>query len=431
MLKTFLLCAVILISAPIHAQNLKAEFEKKTDTIPSDAKKEITATFTVKVPMQPAFEGAKVSWSIEDTDVSLGASELFLPSGRDVTVSKDKDGEVKFSIKFQRNNKTDRIIKLKLTAKKANGETIDIDTALLREYIIYIRPFTENPALVKKKEGYELWLSTGTNLDLIDGIKAKDLYFKANYLANIKKGSKSSRSWINIDFGRNRYFSSTDSLNGIHFVQGLPPVHQDSIRLASGYYNTVKKIETNNIFLDIYYMWHIREFSSETSKLFLTLGFSLNSQTIKTTYANSVTASDTLSYASGQQLPIETSSPMFRNSTLRQNNKSLGYGFVYILDEDKINIKTSLLVGWNNFVYPSFIRYNGDAVIEERYKSEPTFYTRFRFEGTVLNPGLSLGFEAFLRGGQNPLYNVTLTKTIDFEQLGTLFGTLPTATKSK
>lgn len=122
---------------------------------------------------------------------------------------------------------------------------------------------------------------------------------------------------------------------------------------------------------------------------------------------------------------------MYRNTTIKQNNRGAGFGFVYILDEDKINVKTSLIVGWNRFIYPNYLIYNGDDIVEERYRADPTSFMRFRFEGTVLSPGISLGFETFLRGGQNPLYNVTLTKTIDFEQLASLFGALPSATVSK
>ena len=424
-----LIFGLLLSSTTFFGQQLKAEFEKKIDTVQSDNKKEILVTFNIKVPKQPAFEGAKITWSVDPTDVSINESEIFFPLKREITVLKDKDLDVPFSIKFQRKNTRDRIIKIKLTAKKDNTE-IPIDPALTSEYVIFVKPSSEDPAL-KKKKGYELWLYTGTNLDLIDGIKAEDLYFKANYLANIKtKGNKSTRSWINIDFGRNRYFNDIDSLSGMSFNQRLPILNPDSLRVVVGEYKTVKKVETNNTFVDIYYLWNATDFSSETSKLFLTGGFSLNSQSIKTTYKNSVTVSDTITYPAGTNIPSRFG-PMYRNTNFRQNNKAIGFGFVYILDEEKINVKTSLVVGLNNFVYPNYVVYNGDAVVRERYTSNPTAFLRFRFEGTVLNPGISLGFETFLRGGSDPLYNVTLTKTIDFEQLATLFGTLPTATVSK
>ncbi|RUT67860.1 hypothetical protein D0817_24290 [Flavobacterium cupreum] len=430
MVRKLLFFVAFVCSITFNGQQLKTEFAKASDTISSDSQKEISVTFNVHVPKQSSFEGTKVYWSIIPTDVSLKDSEIFLPSNREIIVSKTSDFFKPFTIKIQRSNTLDRIIKIKLSAKKDNAD-VPIESDLLTEYIIYIKPIAEGEVkALQKKKDYELWLLTGTNLDLIDGIKAEDLYFKANYLANIKSGSKSTRSWINVDFGRNRYFNSIDSLGGISFVQRLPSVSPDTIRQVVGEYKTVKKVETNNTFVDIYYMYQIRKLSSETSKLFFTLGLSLNSQTVKTTYNNSITATDTISFAVGQQVPRQTF-PMYRNSSLKQNYKGIGYGIVYVLDEEKINVKTSLIAGWNTFTYPIYIRYNGDAVVEEHYKSDPKAFMRFRFEGTVLNPGLSLGFETFLRAGENPIYNVTLTKTIEFEQLASLFGPLPTATKSK
>lgn len=165
-----LIFALLMHSATFYGQQLKAEFEKKIDTVQSDNKKEVSVTFTVKVPKQQNFEGAKVVWSIVPTDVSLDETEIFLPVKREIIVSKDKDNDSPFTIKLQRKNTRDRIIKIKLTAMKDNTE-IAIDPILTREYIIYVKNFSEDPVL-KKKEGYELWLYTGTNLDLIDGIKA-------------------------------------------------------------------------------------------------------------------------------------------------------------------------------------------------------------------------------------------------------------------
>ncbi|KLT67770.1 hypothetical protein [Flavobacterium sp. ABG] len=66
-----LIFALLLSSATFFGQQLKAEFEKKIDTVQSDNKKEILVTFNVKVPKQPAFEGTKVTWSVDPTLMKL------------------------------------------------------------------------------------------------------------------------------------------------------------------------------------------------------------------------------------------------------------------------------------------------------------------------------------------------------------------------
>ena len=67
------------------------------------------------------------------------------------------------------------------------------------------------------ENGYEFWLFTGTNLDLIDGVKTKDLYFKGSYLTNLKNRQKFTKHWIYFTFGKNRYVSDQDTISDTPF----------------------------------------------------------------------------------------------------------------------------------------------------------------------------------------------------------------------
>jgi hypothetical protein len=289
-------------------------------------------------------------------------------------------------------------------------------------------PENEKP-INNSNEGYEFWLFTGTNIDLLDGVKARELYLKGALLFNFKKKTNGeelpTKHWTYLTFGKNRYFSDKDSLGRIPFYGEVPTAAPgDSITIARGIYSSLRESVTDNIFVSFDYLREIESISSSKSKLFATIGLYIGLQTIKTSYSNKNFLTDTTTYLRKQDSTY-ISRPPVSETKIRQANYNLSVGFLHVLYTDKINVKTQLTAGYNKFTYPySIVRNSINEFVS--YTDQRNIFLQLHIDATVLDPGISIGFETFLRGGEIPLFNVSLTKVIDIQQLGSLFGKLPT-----
>lgn len=421
-----LLPVMLFLSLQVLGQDkVKAFFEHKIDTVQSDAKKDASVTFKVIVPKQDKFKDAKVEIFVAESDMS--PSNVYLPNDPTITIGSSADTIKKdFNFKFQRSDKDDRVLTLKLNAKDKDGKDLSLSDSNII-YKAYIKPLISDTLSDASQKGHEFWLFTGTNLDLLDGVKMKELYFKGTYLFNFKNDKQTTRSWVYLTFGKNRYFSDRDSLSRIPFKDMvLKATPGDSITIANGYYNSFRQTVTDNIFASFDYLYNIRELSAKNSKLFLNLGFYFGLQTLKTSYNNHDILSDTTTYLR----KVDSSyifRPLLGDSKVRQFNYNISFGFTHILSTEKLNIKTQLTAGLNIFNYPYSIVRNSTNEYSF-YETKKQLFTQLRIDGTVLNAGLSIGFETFIRRGEIPLFNVSLTKVIDIEQLSSLFGKLPTAT---
>ncbi len=418
---TFLLLMTFLSLSLSGQDTMKVFFEKDIDTLYTDTKKEYTHSFRIIVPKQDKFRDAIIEFFVEKNDMS--PSGIFLPDERTVKVGSSEDTIRKeFNVKFNRHEKDDRIVLLKLKATDKNGKAIPVYNEN-NSYRIYIKPLSKDTLEDAQKNGYEFWLFTGTNIDLLDGVKLKELYFKGSYLINFKNNDRFTRYWMHLTFGKNRFFSDRDSLSRISFNDiVMSPSSQDSITIARGYYNSFRQTVTDNIFSSVDILYNIEEWSSQRSKLFLNAGFYIGLQTLRTTYENHSVIADTLTY---ERVPdsIYRFRPLAQESKIREFNYNLGIGFTHILSTDKINVKTHFSTGLNAFTYPYARRTEGisESVF---YQNRRMLFVQLRAEATVLNPGISIGFETFIREGQIPLFNISLTKVLDITQLSSLFGTV-------
>lgn len=267
------------------------------------------------------------------------------------------------------------------------------------------------------ENGYEFWLFTGTNLDLLDGVKAKDLYFKGSYLTNLKNGQKFTNHWLYFTFGKNRYVSDQDTISDTPFSSRVPTVG-DSITIARGYYNSSRVTVTENLFASLDYMF--KACTSNTSDLYVTGGFYFGLRTLKESYKNGSYMADTVSYLLNRDSVYRFSSILNERSH-KQFNYNISVGILHILSTKLVNVKTHLQAGLNTFVYPAQSVKSG---WNERvtYGNQHSLFVQVRMEATVLKPGISIGVESFIRENAFPLFNISLSKVIDFEQLGTLFG---------
>lgn len=398
-------------------EKLKAYFKENSHILTTGSNKEVSHVVEVVVPAQPKYEGTQIQVHVENNLISPPLSEIFLTEDNNFKVSRTEEISKKISVKFSRNLKDDRLIILKIRAFDKVGDTLTLEE-INTEYKIYIKPLS-NDISENEEHGYQLWFHTGTNFDFLDGIKAEDLYFKGSYLLNIPKEKERTPSWIYATFGKNRYSTERDSIPEILFnMRILNPTPSDSIEVINGYYNTLRKATSESIFASLKYLYNVERWSNKNSRLFLSIGFYWDLQVITRSYSNQVIASDTTKYYINEA-PIRFE-PLARENKIRQMNYNLGAGYLHILSTDIVDVKTQLTVGYNILTYPERVIERG-LTRREFSRREAGYFIMFSTEATVLNPGISIGFETFMRKDNYPLFNVYLTKVLTLEKLAALF----------
>jgi hypothetical protein len=413
------LLSLLLAINAYSQEKLKVYLKTTKDTILASGPREFTQKVTIVVPPQNNLKDAKIHFSILESGLQPPLTEIYLPADRSFKVVQSADTIFKdFYIKHKRNSVDDRIIKIKLSATDVDNKPVELIDSNLT-YSLYIKPYRGDTLSDQKKNGYEFWFFTGTNVDLLDGVKLKELYFKGTYLFNVGKKNKTYRNSIYITFGKNRYFTERDSTSRNNFYDRVFKANDgDSITIANGYYKNYRTTSTDNIFASVHYLLKIADLSTEESNFYLNFGFLSSLQTITTKYNNIVIVADTATFL--RTGSFDTFRPLPVNMKQRQLSSDISVGITHILSTDKVNVKTFLSGGISFFNYPYVVRERDTENFAER-RSEIKAFGQIRLDATVLDPGISIGFETYIRQKQIPLFNVSITKVLDFQKLKGLF----------
>jgi hypothetical protein len=393
-------------------------FTSKYDTIKAKVGNVISYQLKVKSPKQENVEEYYASAKLKLSDFSISASDISLTADNKVSVGSEKTLEISFTLKEHR----ERLLEFTLEAYNKKGEQVEI-AGDITSFKLFVEP--ESELISVDSTGYEFWLFTGTNLDLLDGAKPEELYFKASYLLNMgKDSSKKSNNWLYFTFGKNRYFSDKELFTRVQYTDLVPNsiVVNDTARIASvinGQYNTERQRVTNNVFISGDFF---KELSKRgASRLLGGGGLYASLQDIEISYSEpNIIFSDTISrmFPLGEALMFE---PIAQGRSIKEFNFNINLSFMHILETEKINIKTSLNTGVSFLNYP-FSTTIRRTSIQTEYKVEQRPFALFRMDLVVLKPGVSIGTEAFFRYNEIPLFNFSLTKVFDAKGIKNIFG---------
>jgi hypothetical protein len=409
-MKNLLLILFIVLSHTVMSQTI-GTFTKAKDYIQSGDNEEVEYFLSIKIPQAKQFKNYKLGILLVADKTTIPLDNIYLPANTNIVINEKTEDGIK--IKFKRDAKDDKIITFKLTAVDNNNKPIDLKST---DTLTTILIKSLNTDALNKNDNF--WLYTGTNIDFLDGVKPKELNFKAAYLFNIKNNDKITKHWLYITGGKNRYSSANDSLGRVTYSDlDISKFNNDSVYIKTGFYKSAYEQVTDNIYTSFDYLYELN--NSQQSKAFFTSGLYIGYQSIKTTYKNTVLSTRSLSF------PITSSPtlllPLARNNTKHQLNYNVSVGFLYKVTNDTYDIKAHINAGYNRFFYP-YYRKETIQGINEGLVGQNNMFVQIRLEGTVLNPGLSLGIETFLRSGAVPLFNVSFTKVLTLKQIGSLFG---------
>lgn len=369
----------------------------------------------VRVAKNDKLKNYKVRIDIDANNSSQPLTKVDMPADNTFVIDNSKDTMEKvFKILVDRDENDDKILTVNLSAQDDKGNVAYIFKGKT-SCEVYIKPVTPDSVTQGKNQ---FWLFAGTNLDLLDGVKARDLYFKGSFLFNVPF-EENSKWWLYTTFGQNRYFSQADSFKRLKVTDGILDPHKpDSISLVNGYYSTSRQIVTQNTYLSVSILREL--FSTKTNQVLGLFEGYYGSQNITHTYSNYDFNTDTVLAPYKKDSGYRFSVAMSKQSII-QANYNIGLGLMWIYNTDDLNIKFQALCGYNLFNYPYASTSHGVSQTTF-YRQQQNAYGQFRLEANVVKPaGISLGVEMFIRQGQFPLWNISISKLLDFRHVANLF----------
>lgn len=414
--------SLLLIASPIivFSQNKPKIFFKEGDSLrlESNNKQTLDATITVIVPKnrdttdkkdipnQDTIINGKVIIQLDEENSTVSLSKVKLPVSNEFSLDSLKEKkEFPYQITIPRDSKDDKTLIFSYIVKNSKGEEIK---GFSKRIIIYVKPYKSDTL-----RNYELWFMTGTNFDLFDGVKAEEFFFRANSLFRI-----TDKVYGQVAFYKNRYNTIDTSSGSTPFSSIKSPNLGDSLyTMTSGNFRrtTSQTIDPLALQFDVLY----KLTNNEESNFFATAGFDFSTTTVSIN--NKYNFLDTSFY-------LKTSKPdtvrgynnfgttSFPESiSYKKPNYNLNVGFMWILNEDEVNIKAHFTAGFSN--YATLITYyqSRGAGIIYNYESKKDIYVQMRMFATYKPLGLCFGLESFIRQNEVPAFNFTLSKAFDIK----------------
>lgn len=404
---------------------VSARFESPTETVvDAEVGKLSSHDITVIVPGQEKLVDRQIEVFILDSDLSVPMSDVFLPPDNAFKVSGEEQ-KWKLKISFIVRNENDRLIKIGLREKNnEGGEKIIEKTNSVKT--IFIKPFTGEP--LERKEGYELWLYTGTNFDFVEGLEVQKLFFKGTYFNNINNEENLNR-WAHISFGKYQFVSSSDSSNNVEYTDvSTSIITADSMNriYINGHYDYRWQIITSNTFFLMDYLFEVPSSVTKHSKILLGSGLYFGLKDVAREVEHNILSADSIitPYDLTKKYYAD---PKIKSVGYSEGSISLNCSIHQILSTDDIDVKSYIRFGasfsrnWNknNLVNPVDI---SEPEPEESNPISP--YLHFGIDCVVLNPGLSLGIEAFYWYRHQPLFNVSVSKVFNVKNIEAMFRNL-------
>lgn len=387
---------------------VKVSFKKTNDTINSSSVKEIDYRFEIEVEAQEKYDSIYVDFLPIKNEFQIGNENIYFATNKPILVLKSLENKtIGVNIKLIRENLNDRVMSfvLKVYDKKGNEVRLSKEGNLVHK--VYVKPYTAGLSENWFRKGHQLLFYTGTNFDFLDGIKAKDLYFKVNYFFNIPNGGKPSKKWINISLAKNRYSSVSDTLTNTTFADILNS-SKDSLSIVKGKYNVLTTTSFENFAFNLELHNLNSDISNDESRLFSLFGISSNLQNIRKSYITKINVSDTSNISRADFSKYQLI-PLPKTRSYLQIDNFLYFGFNHILNSDIIEVKSKLSAGLNVSIIPISTQVLGSNVSTD-YTTLRRIFFRLEESITILNPGITLAAEVLYIGNQVPFFNVTLSK---------------------
>jgi hypothetical protein len=312
----------------------------------------------------------------------------------------------------------DRTLNLTIETKK-RGKTFDINSA---KENINVGILIRGSRAINK---YNYLAYVGTNFDMVDGVKAKDLFFATNiYVAPQHKGQGFG---FNMLLYGNRTLSTTDTSGNYRYTSKIVGIGGDSARLYTSKALKVSTRVSDNLGASFSPLIRIGEVSDpeRVTQVFYAPQFEFIWRRVKVTteYKNSVIVDST----------DRAHRPITGTIDLTPQKQVLSYniydvyagliGFSLKHENSDISIKVQASTGVNYRYTPK----SGtvQTLLFTQFDKKVNLFCYIRAWITEPTSGITFGAEVsnniILKNSSQPYYNVTLSKAINLNALGKIF----------
>tara|TARA_B100002049_G_scaffold228030_1_gene202225 strand:- start:4082 stop:5263 length:1182 start_codon:yes stop_codon:yes gene_type:complete len=387
-------------------------FNIKKDTLQRAAKTGIY-NYSLNKPKVPAQDAQNYVIELQpDAKSSLNASDYkvsYIPTGLSQLQTKDK---IDFYFELKKDSLQDRPRSVVLNL--ILNDTVNKKRTIVDTLSLHILPFTK----VNTQYAYLAYI--GTNFDLVDGIKTNNLFFAANiFLDPMPKKT----GWYLSLYG-NRTFTSTDSTQVFGREQRIERINADSVRVFTENATLVRTSVSDNLGAHTSFLWNLLNFNSNTK-----LMASASTEFIwRRTQINSL-------YKNGEPTGNSTIAREIRTSLIQAPTNfttysnefsfNIGPGLFLSHQTEKMSVRLQVSSGYISEYIPRYKTVN--SVLERNYQNQSDVYFLGRAWITEATSGITLQAEVTnTLIHPRPFFSVTLSKAINFKNLGTIFSPITT-----
>lgn len=420
-----LLMMLFLFSNVLNSQN-----KEKTDKIevslvePTTLNlKRLKSDQIVSIPIKlnviansDTLENYSVGFKVDNTKTTLNSNDYSLVFEKK-TLSNVKDLEL--FIKLKKDSLTDRVRELYLDLKiYKNDSVIEFSNKDNLSLKIVVDPIEQ------ELKGYEYLAYVGTNFDLVEGVRAKDLFFAAN-IYNAPKEIKGNVGFYLSIYG-NRAFTQIDSTGIQRTSISLNPITDTTYSRISTTKFLLTKEVTDNLGTYISPLIKIRAFNPNREKRDLNLYYAPSLEfvyrrtkvTIEDTGKTVIDSIQVTGNINDAVLPNENNAPLFGQVI---NEFTFNFGVVGVfmsLENENMSIRIHGSVGYSSNYFREIVGGLKSTSIEK--KGDVFFSGRAWI--TESTTGITLQAEVTnLLDEPRPFFVATLSKAFNFKDLGKIF----------
>lgn len=269
-------------------------------------------------------------------------------------------------------------------------------------------------------DNYEYLAYVGTNFDLVDGPKAQNLFFATNmYLPS--KDRKIGRTGAFLSLYGNRPVSTIDSAGSTRQLVRVEPTSDSTYNLIYRMSDRRTVFTADNLGAHIVGLVSLGEKLSGTDNT-LELFFAPSAEFIFrrtnriTTFSNGVAADTTRE--DGKRLLVVL--PDQYTSESNTYEFRWGPGLFAVHESKRMSVRVYFCVGWTSYYIPNPTSSNG--VLDAQYNRTRDLSFSGRVWITERTSGITVQAEVVNSlDTPRPYYGVTLSKALDFSNLGSVF----------
>jgi hypothetical protein len=268
-------------------------------------------------------------------------------------------------------------------------------------------------------EGYSYLAYIGTNFDLVDGVKASNLFFATNIF--LRPDNANNKVGVYLSLYGNRTMSTTDSTGSFSAITRFKRLSDTSVMIYREQMNTIISRVSDNLGAYICPLFKIWGASNLNSKSQLYYSPSLEFVWRRTRTVYNYINNKIIDSSIVKGMPFVLGDTNQKIQKANEYSFNVGLASLFWVHENKqISVRVYCSVGYSTNYYPA---------IERERTSETEFYNRHSdmfFSGrawiTEATTGITLQAEITnTLINSRPFYGVTLSKAINFRNLGTFF----------